>query len=94
MAREIDLLVQAARGPYLVVEKATNVLWNLDELQEADRTGRYQGEDRVAPADERDSAVSGPFPGCLQQMSAPEELTRRPLLGQTRHFLLFGSQEG
>jgi hypothetical protein len=89
MTREIDLLVQAAGDSYLVVEKATNVVWTLDELQEARRAGQYPAADHVAPA-AAELAVSGPFPGCLQQMSQPAEVTRHRLLGQTRHFLLFG----
>jgi hypothetical protein len=90
MTREIDLLVQAAGDSCLVVEKATNVVWTLDELQEARRSGRYPAADHIAPADD-DPAVSGPFPGCMQQMSQPAEVTRQRLLGQTRHFLLFGT---
>jgi hypothetical protein len=92
MIREIDLLVQAAGASFLVVEKATNVLWTLDELRQAHSRGQYQEEDRITPAED-DPAVSGPFPGCMQQMSAPEETSHHRLLGQTRHFLLFAQPE-
>jgi hypothetical protein len=88
MSREIDLLVEAAGASYLVVEKATNVLWTLEELHEAGAAGQYQVEDRITSAED-ERAVSGPFPGCLQQLGQPEEWSRHRLLGQTRHFLLF-----
>jgi hypothetical protein len=89
MACEIDLLTDAASRACTVVEKSTNQMWDLDELREAKAVGRWGQEDELLPA--VDSAdVSGPFPGCLQRSGATEEFDHYQLLGQTKHFLLFG----
>jgi hypothetical protein len=90
MAREIELLSEAATLSMTVVEKATNVAWDLDELQEAGAAGRWHDEDRIVPANEAAAGgVSGPFPGCLQRAGASEEFDHYSLVGETRHFLIF-----
>jgi hypothetical protein len=88
MAREIDLLVDAATDRYLVVEKATNQLWPLDELLDASYSGRYFEEDCIRAVEEP-CEVSGPFPGCPQQAGNGEGFAGYDRVGQTRHFLLF-----
>jgi hypothetical protein len=77
----------AARG-HAVVEKTSHVLWDREELAEACRVGCYPDPDQVAPPDGQ-VAVSGPFPGCLQQFAAPADLGDYRLVGQTEHFLIF-----
>ena len=88
MAREIDLLTEAASRARTVVEKATNQTWELEELREAESVGRWGQEDELLPVVEL-MAVSSPFPGCLQRIGATEAFEHYQLLGQTRHFLLF-----
>ena len=89
MACEMDLLTDAASRARTVVEKSTNQTWDLDELREAKAVGRWGQEDEVLPAVES-ADVSGPFPGCLHRSGAIEEFEHYRLLGQTKHFLLFG----
>jgi hypothetical protein len=88
MAREIDLLTQAASDMRTVVEKATNQTWELEELREAGSTGLWGEEDQLLPVEEL-TDVSGPFPGCLQRIGASKAFEHYRPLGQTRHFLLF-----
>jgi len=88
VAREIDLLTEAAAAAQTVVEKATNQTWELDDLREAAAAGRWKDEDAVQAAKES-ADVSGPFPGCLQRFGASEDFENYRLVGQTRHFLLF-----
>jgi len=88
MAREIDLLTEAAARARTVVEKATNQAWELDELREAESAGQFREEDEFRPLVESGD-VSGPFPGCLQRSGATEDFEHYRLLGQTRHFLVF-----
>jgi hypothetical protein len=88
MAREIDILLQATSKGCAVVDKASHVLWTREEFLEARAAGCYPDEDCLAPPTER-TAISGLFPGCLQQFSAPAELTHYRLVGQTEHFLVF-----
>jgi hypothetical protein len=88
MSREIELLTHAASNALTVVEKATNQIWALEELQEAASAGRWSQDDEVR-ADVDATDVSGPFPGCLQRIGAMPEVDRYRLIGQTRHFLLF-----
>lgn len=85
MSREKDILEHLVAAGCLVVEKATNRVWTLDEIVSA--IG-LDGEDRILAAD-RPSAVSGPYPGCLQMGSAMDEFSGYPLLGQTEHFYIF-----
>jgi hypothetical protein len=90
MAREIDVVSAQAAQAKTVVEKATNVAWNFDELQEAGAVGAWSDEDRLVQANSATVAgVSGPFPGCLQRTGATEEFDHYSLIGQTRHFLIF-----
>jgi hypothetical protein len=87
MPCEIELLTKAASHALTIVEKATNQTWELDELEEAASAGRWSEEDELRP-DGEPTAVSGPFPGCLQRAGAMD-VDRYRLIGQTRHFLLF-----
>src|SRR5260370_6220793 len=87
MAREIDLLTEAASCAQTVVEKATNQTWELVELREAESAGQWREEDELLPTAELFD-VTGPFPGCLQRSGATEDFEHYRLLGQTRHFLL------
>jgi hypothetical protein len=90
MAREIELLSEAATLSLAVVEKATHVAWNLDELQEAGAAGWWREEDQMVPASKASAAeISGPFPGCLQRTGAAEEFDHYNLIRETRHFLIF-----
>lgn len=88
MNREIDLLLEATSRQAVVVEKATNVAWTVQELRTARRQGQYYQEDTLVPM-EKESDISGPFPGCLQGEAAPEEFENFHCVGQTRHFILF-----
>ena len=88
MAREIDLLTEAASHARTVVEKATNQTWELEEIREAGSAGRWKEEDQLLPVEEL-TDVSGPFPGCLQRAGATEEFEHYRPCGQTRHFLVF-----
>jgi hypothetical protein len=88
MPREIELLTQAASHAITVVEKATNQTWELEELEEAASAGHWSEEDELRP-DGEPTAVSGPYPGCLQRTGAMEDVDHYRLIGQTRHFLLF-----
>jgi hypothetical protein len=88
MAREIDILLQAASKGCAVVEKDSHILWSREEFLHARDAGCYADHDCLAPPTEG-AAISGPFPGCLQQLAAPADLTRYRLVGQTEHFLIF-----
>jgi hypothetical protein len=88
MGREIDLLAAVDGDAFVVVEKATNQVWAPEELAAAREAGRYRGEDRLTAA-EGDLAVSGPFPGCLQQAGAAADFVGYRAAAQTRHFLIF-----
>jgi hypothetical protein len=88
VGREIDILCAAADRGWAVVDKVSNVLWTQQELADAARAGCYPDEDRLGPAT-GESAVSGPFPGCLQQGGRSADFTRYRLLGETRHFVVF-----
>jgi hypothetical protein len=88
MTREIDILFLAASKGCAVVEKASHVLWTREDFLEAQKAGCYPDEDSLAPPTEG-SAISRPFPGCLQQFSAPVDVMRYRLVGQTEHFLVF-----
>ncbi len=92
MAREIDILIGLDHDQNVVVEKATNVLWTPDELETIRDNPEFHHNDELGTADE-EIAVSNPFPGCLQQMSAGEENFNFQLVGQTRHFLVFRKPE-
>ena len=88
MAREIDLLTEAASQARTIVEKSTNQTWDLEEIREAGSAGRWKEEDQLLPVVELID-VSGPFPGCLQRAGATEVFEHYRLCGQTRHFLVF-----
>jgi hypothetical protein len=88
MAREIDILRAAARRGYAVVEKETNVLWSTDDLNDVAATERFVDTDALAAPDPH-AAVTGLFPGCLQQIAQPPDLTRYRPFGQTGHFVVF-----
>jgi hypothetical protein len=88
MAREIDILLQAASKGCAVVEKVSHVLWTREEFLQAREADCFPDEDRLAPPTDGVD-ISGPFPGCLQQFAAPADLTLYRLVGQTEHFLIF-----
>jgi hypothetical protein len=90
MYKEIDLLIKAAAKNCLVVEKASNVLWDVAELEEAREAGRFKEEGQVLAPD-GELEVGGPFPGCLQLAGA--DVRYRPI-GQTEHFVLFTAAPG
>jgi hypothetical protein len=94
VAREIDLLIEAVEKNLVAVEKESNVVWSREDLYEARAAGRFQREDRVSPAAPGRAAVSGIFPGCLQQGGAAEDYSRYALTAQTEHFLLFSGARG
>lgn len=91
MRKEIDILMKAAGKDCAVVEKASNVLWTKEELQEARQDGRFQQEDCMLPPDGQID-VSGVFPGCLQQGAATRFARYHPV-GQTEHFVIFTCSE-
>lgn len=86
MHKEIDILLKAVSKSCMVVEKATNVLWDEAELLEARTSGQFQAEECLHPPSSQ-SGVSSPFPGCLQQ--AGGATTAYHLVGQTEHFVIF-----
>jgi hypothetical protein len=88
MKREIDILLKAADKQCAVVDKLSHVLWTPDELRRAADAGCYADTDSLGPPAEP-CAISGPYPGCLQQYAAPADVTRYRLVGQTEHFLIF-----
>jgi len=89
MAREIDILLEAARHQRAVVEKETNVLWSREDLQQACDTNDYQEPDELTYPAEIISAVTSIYPGCPQLGGAAEDYSQYQIVGQTRHFLLF-----
>jgi hypothetical protein len=89
MAREIDLLLEAAGKALLVVNKDSNVLLQREDLVELHGAGRFGQEDRVAPPDGRPLVVSSVYPGCPQQGSRTAGQAGYVLVGQTEHFLRF-----
>jgi len=90
MAKEIEILLDAQEQGYLVVAKDSNVLWVRDELLHAQAGGLYREAGFLEPVTEA-TAVSGRFPGCLQQGSATEQDRAYLALGQTEHFVIFSS---
>ncbi len=88
MAREIQLLLNAAEQGWTVVEKDTNVLWTHNDLAEADTQGRFEDEDWFRNPG-TPTAVTGLFPGCLQQCAQPADLSQYRPLAQTAHFVIF-----
>jgi hypothetical protein len=86
--REIDILLKAADKHCAVVDKASHVLWTREELGRAREAGCYTHEDSLDPPAPT-YAVSGPYPGCLQQFGAPVDVSLYRLVGQTEHFLIF-----
>jgi hypothetical protein len=88
MAREIDILLKAARKRCAVLDKASHVLWDCEELARAREAGCYPDDDWLAPPTKQ-VEVSGPFPGCLQQYAAAADFSSYSLVGQTEHFLIF-----
>lgn len=88
MRKEIDVLLQAARKNCAVVEKATNMLWCREDLEEAHATGRYQEISQLLPPDGR-FVVNTLYPGCMQGAGARAETQRYCPVGQTEHFVIF-----
>jgi hypothetical protein len=85
MPKEIDMLLEANRQGYLVVDKESNNLVEEWDLVEAQAAGLYQEEGILSH--EPSVAVTSPFPGCLQLGGAMDNDFR--VLGQTRHFVIF-----
>ena len=94
MMREIDLLREAARRDLVLVEKDTNLQWLAGDLNESPSTFSFEQEDRISPPDPRGSAVSSIYPACGQQLGASRDYGEFTVVGQTRHFLLFGKRDG
>jgi hypothetical protein len=88
MAREIDILVRAAGKECAIVDKESHVLWSQDELLQAQQIGCFRDEDSLAPPSEK-TAVTSPYPGCVQQQSRTARFDGYRLVGQTEHFLVF-----
>jgi hypothetical protein len=91
MAREINLLLNAVEQGWAVVEKDTNVLWSHNDLAEADVLGRFDDEDCLRQPGEHE-AVTGLFPGCMQQQGMAPDLSQFRPLAQTAHFLIFENE--
>jgi hypothetical protein len=94
VSKEIEILLEANRKGCLIVEKDTHLLWEREELLEAEQTGLYQEKGQLV-SPEGQIEVTGPYPGCLQQAAASRDDLDFRLLGQTRHFVIFarrGSQ--
>ncbi len=89
MSREIDIVLDATGSHWVVVEKDTNVLWSREDLRQAGDLGEYAAEDVLRAPPKEASAISGIFPGCLQQSGRLEDYSRYVPVGQTTHFLLF-----
>jgi hypothetical protein len=90
MAREIDIVCAAAARGCAVVDKASHALWTPEELAAAARAGCYPDEDSPGPGDGF-LAVSGLYPGCLQQGGQAADLAHYRLLGETEHFAVFAA---
>jgi hypothetical protein len=88
MRKEIDILLEAARKECAVVEKASNILWSCEELQQADADGLYQGQGSLAAPDGF-SGVTSPYPGCCNQGGATAGTGGCHAVGQTEHFVIF-----
>jgi hypothetical protein len=88
MGREVDMLKWLDPALYLVVEKSTNQVWTPEELSEAGAAGQFQQTDQFTPVKEP-TAVSSPYPCCLQQVGAGASLFEHAAIAQTRHFLVF-----
>jgi hypothetical protein len=94
MAREIELLTEAASKDRAVVEKDSNVLWSPQDLAAARASGRYAAEDELRPPGPGPIAVSGLFPGCLQQGGSTTGYSRFVVIAQTRYFLILADPGG
>ena len=90
MHKEIDILIKAAEKCCAVVEKASHLLWTLEERVEARETGRFQETDRILSPDGR-LEVTGLYPGCLQQGGGAS--TGYRAIGQTEHFVIFAPSD-
>src|SRR5262245_18444661 len=88
MRKEIDILVEAARKECAVVEKASHVLWDLQDLVDARALGLYRQECPFLPPDDQ-AEVSGLFPGCCHGGGAPAQAGGYRAVGQTGHFVIF-----
>jgi hypothetical protein len=88
MPRESDLLAWLDPELYLVVEKATNLVWTCDDLRQACRRGDFQQPDQLVPLSGFMS-ISGPYPGCLQLPGASAKHLQHTLFAQTQHFVVF-----
>jgi hypothetical protein len=85
--KEIDILAWAAEGDFVIVEKESNRVWDVEEVREARAAGRFREEDRVVAPE--GFAVSGPFPGCLQMGASARGVGGYHAAGQTRNFIFF-----
>jgi hypothetical protein len=85
--KEIDILMWADEGEFVVVEKETNRIWAPEEIRDARDSGLYQEEDQVVAPESLD--VSGPFPGCLQMGASARGVGGYHAAGQTRNFVFF-----
>jgi hypothetical protein len=91
MTKEIDLLLDSIGQGYLVVEKATNLLWSQEDLWKAKEAGQFQEAGEITSSN-GDTAVSDVYPGCLQATGASRKSVGRSVISQTAHFLIFASR--
>jgi hypothetical protein len=92
MSKEIEILLKANAKGCLIVEKDSHVLLERDELLAAQQNGDYQ-EECVLLAPEKQIALSGPFPGCMQIGGARTKTLEYRLVAQTKHFVIFYSAD-
>lgn len=88
MHKEIDILIKAVGKSCAVVEKASHLVWTLEELLETREAERFQQADGILPPD-RELEISGLYPGCLQQSGGAGAFTNYRAIGQTAHFVIF-----
>jgi hypothetical protein len=86
--KEIDLVLKQVNKGACAVEKETNVLWEIEDLLQAQSNKEFQNQDMVIePTGEE--AVTTLYPGCPNMMAKSAQLNSEPI-AQTSHFLLFG----
>ena len=90
MRKEIDILLQAAGKECVVVEKATHLVWSMEELRQAQADAQFQQADEIREP-EQFSPINAPFPGCLQFGGDLRRATAYRQVGQTSHFVILAA---
>ena len=85
MRKEIDILLHAAAKGCVVVEKGTNLVWELDDLVTAETARLFEEEKDLLAPDRME--VTSAYPGCAHAAAAPLRA-----IGQTPHFAIFSTQ--